>query len=342
MAGNERIELTTVGVDFAVLHERTPDGVVTHRSDDLVPGHEIELLGVPVTPLAHPGGELLCRFATVNDVHFGETRAGHIDGLGEDFGPTMSVGPGETPYPQTMNRGACAEISAIDPAVIVVKGDMTTDGTDEEFAEFLEVYSRFGDRLCYVRGNHDAYRGQAFADWPTQCVYLPGVTLAVLDTAVPGKASGAFTQEQLDWLEEVASSSDVPVLVFGHHHIWNPNSGRRPETYFGVHPDWSEKFVDVVARHAALAGYFAGHTHRNRVRRFSSTGDVPYVEVGCVKDFPGSWAEYQVYEGGILQIHHRISTPEALSWSERCRAMFAGAYPAYSFGQLADRCFTVC
>ena len=35
-----------------------------------------------------------------------------------------------------------------------------------------------------------------------------------------------------------------------------------------------------------------------------------------MKDFPGSWAEYRVFEGGILQVHHRISTPDALAWTD--------------------------
>ena len=34
-----------------------------------------------VRTLPRPGGELLCRFATVNDVHFGETQCGIIEGL---------------------------------------------------------------------------------------------------------------------------------------------------------------------------------------------------------------------------------------------------------------------
>ena len=41
-----------------------------------------------------------------------------------------------------------------------------------------------------------------------------------------------------------------------------------------------------------------------------------------MKDFPGSWADYRVFEGGILQVHRRISTPEALAWSERCRELY--------------------
>ena len=63
--------------------------------------------------------------------------------------------------------------------------------------------------------------------------------------------------------------------------------------------------------------------------------------MACVKDFPGTWAEYRVFEGGILQVHRRIPTPEALAWSERCRAMLGGFYPQYAFGLLADRCFPV-
>jgi hypothetical protein len=65
------------------------------------------------------------------------------------------------------------------------------------------------------------------------------------------------------------------------------------------------------------------------------------VEVACVKDYPGSWAEYRVFEGGVLQVHRRISTPEALDWTERTRVMFGGLYPDYAFGSLADRCFAI-
>jgi hypothetical protein len=73
-----------------------------------------------------------------------------------------------------------------------------------------------------------------------------------------------------------------------------------------------------------------------------ATGDVPWGEVGTVKDFPGSWAEYRVFEGGVLQVHHRVSTPEALAWSERARALYQPFdYVEYAFGSLADRCFVI-
>ena len=73
-------------------------------------------------------------------------------------------------------------------------------------------------------------------------------------------------------------------------------------------------------------------------------GGVPSIEVGCVKDFPGSWAEYEVYDGGVLQIVHRISAPEALAWSEQCRVLYADFgvdYAAYALGRLDDRCLAI-
>ena len=95
----------------------------------------------------------------MNDVHFGEVEA--AASTTARSGPIQRVEPGEPPYPETMNRGAVAEIAAIDPAAVIAKGDLTADGMDEEFAAFEACYgAAFGDRLHVVRGNHDAYRGQ--------------------------------------------------------------------------------------------------------------------------------------------------------------------------------------
>jgi 3',5'-cyclic AMP phosphodiesterase CpdA len=258
------------------------------------------------------------------------------------MGPILRSEPGESPYPETMNRGAIAEIEALDPDAVVAKGDLTTHGTVEEFQSFLDAYGpAFGDRLHYVRGNHDAYVGADFASDAPLEVKLPGVTLAVLDTVIPTWHTGRVSAEQLEWLDELAARADRPVLVFGHHHAWSPLANSRSPSYFGINPDDSERLIDVVARRPSILGYFAGHTHRNRVRRFPVTGDAPWVEVACVKDYPGAWAEYRVFEGGLLQVHRRISSADALSWTERTRAMFGGLYPSYAFGSLDDRCFPI-
>ena len=324
-----------MGSRFAVVHE---DGAV-RRYDDLPPDHECEVEGFTFRTLPEPG-ELLCTFATVNDVHFGEEVCGLIDGA--DVGPVFSVGPGEEPFPEVMNRGAVREIAALDPAHVVVKGDLTSNGTRAEYDAFRAAYEpAFAGRLTVVRGNHESYHRAPFAAEPWQEVELPGVLLVVLDTSLDGSPAGTVTAEQLERLDERAARADRPVLVFGHHHLGDPDSPEKADRTFGIDLDASAALLAVVARRPAVRGYFAGHTHRNRVRRFDPTGDVPWVEVACVKDYPGTWAEYRVHEGGIVQVAHRISSPDALAWTEKTRHMYHGLYRDYALGRIEDRCFAI-
>jgi len=305
--------------------------------DDLQPDSVVDLDGREVRTLPRPG-ELLTRITTVNDVHFGETVAGKVDGV--DEWPTYSVPDGSEPYPEFMNAGAVSEMAAVDPALVVVKGDLTSNGTVAEYERFLDVYGGvFGDRLLHVRGNHESFHHLDRAAWPMQERELPGVTVALLDTSRDGRINGELSAEQLEWLDELGSRADRPVLVFGHHPVWNPAEEPRRDTTFGLVPDSSEALAEIFDRRPHLAGYFAGHTHRNRVVRLPGAGDRPFVEVACVKDYPGTWAEYRIFDGGILQVHRRISTPAALAWSEQTRNMYGGMYRDYALGPLRQRCF---
>ena len=322
-----------------MLHE----GPTVHRFDGLAPDTEHELAGVTVRTLPHPGGALLCRFATVNDVHFGEVVCGMLDESQPEKGPILTI-DGDRPHPEVMNDGAASEIEAIEPAAVIAKGDLTATGIDAEYRAFLDCYGRFGERLHHVRGNHDAFSGLTYADGP-QWIELPGVNVALLDTVIPGDDRGTVDAPQLAWLDDhAAATTDRPVLVMAHHFPWSPDAGTRPDGYFGIHPDASERLVDLIARRPSITGCFAGHSHRNRVRHFSAAPSVPFVEVACAKDYPGTWAEYRVYEGGILQVHHRTSTPDALAWSERCRGLYADFgvdYAPFALGTIGDHSFTI-
>jgi 3',5'-cyclic-AMP phosphodiesterase len=335
----DSFELTTVADDLVVLH----CGERTLRYDGLACDSEFEFNGVRGRTLRRPPGELLCRFATVNDVHFGELECGRIDGHAE--GPIVRRQAGERPYPELMNSCAVAEMIGIDPTVVVVKGDLSRDGTETEWSQFESCYRvPFGDRLRVVRGNHDAYKGQT--DYSgDQWIELPGVTIALLDTTVPTTTPGSLRSEQLAWLDDHLTGAGR-VILMGHHQQWLPGGDgheRRSDDYFGLHPDASDALDGVCARHPNVLGYTAGHTHRHRVRRMPMSGAAS-IEVGCVKDFPGTWAEYRVYEGGVMQVVHRISDPQALDWSNRCRQLyrdFGVDYEVYAMGALSDRCLVL-
>ncbi len=328
------MDITTVADDLVVTH----DGTTATRHGGLQPATTYEIAGQQVTTLERPEGALLCRFATVNDVHFGEEECGRIDD--DPAGPIQRSAPGEAPYPETMNLAAAAEIGSIDPVAVIVKGDLSVDGRPDEWTAFEHCYrDAFADRLHVVRGNHDAYQGQhEYAG--DQWIELPGVAVALLDTVIPTVTTGSLSTEQLDWLETRATASDRPVIVMGHHQQWT--GGKRSDDYFGMHPDASDALSAVIARQPRIVAYTAGHTHRHRVRTLPS--GVPSVEIGCVKDFPGTWAEYRVYEGGITQVVHRMSSAAALDWSERCRHLYADFgidYETYALGRLEDRCFNI-
>lgn len=132
--------------------------------NDLVPATRYEHRGIAFTTLPRPAAPLHIRVATVNDVHFGETEPGRIGA--DDRGPIMRAAPGNKPYPELMNTAAVAELLDTDRqsplAAVIVKGDLTADGSAEQFGAFEECcHAAFGERLFAVRGNHDCVFGQS-------------------------------------------------------------------------------------------------------------------------------------------------------------------------------------
>ena len=106
-------DLTTVADDEVVFHLHCPDplaadpgavhlgpdevsgrpGPATRSSPASEPGATVVRHGIETRTLARPPGELLCRFATVNDAHFGETECGKLADASDAIG-----------YPQRARR----------------------------------------------------------------------------------------------------------------------------------------------------------------------------------------------------------------------------------------------
>ncbi len=329
------VEVTTVADDLVVVHA---DGV-ERRYEGLAPATTHRLDGLEVTTLPSPGGERIGTIATVNDVHLGERVCGK-------FGPDGGPGPlfrsaeGATPYPELMAEAAAAEIARAEPDLVIAKGDLTGAGRAEDFAAFDRIFDRFGARLRWTLGNHDT-SGEREAPGD-QLDVIAGVTVAVTETARPGREGGTLDAGQLELLDATCAGAAGPVMAFGHHPVDGPWLGRPDgEPSFLLDPDASAALGELADRREGFVGWFAGHTHRHLVRPLGERGRAVSVEVGTTKDFPGVWAEYRIFEGGILQVVHRISDPAALAWSEPTRAMFGGLYESFALGRLEDRCLVL-
>jgi predicted phosphodiesterase len=286
--------------------------------------------------LRQPAGRLLATIATANDLHFGEIECGKTGFPAVDeIGPVLSAEPGDPPYTEVMNGAVVDEMLALDPDVVVVKGDLTDGGRDEEYAAFLACYGQLGPRMHHVRGNHDAIRDPRLArNGAPFSVEVGDVTIVVLDTTVPGRCGGALDARQRDFLHEVAGATSGAVLLFAHHPVFHW------DTDYCIDPRDANALLEVLARHPNVVASFAGHTHTNRVVRDQRVPEVPFAEVNCTKDFPGAWAEYRVYEGGLTQVLRRVQRPDARAWSERARHMLQGWYRDLVLGTLDERCFT--
>ncbi|MER6080910.1 metallophosphoesterase [Streptomyces sp. NPDC001833] len=254
----------------------------------------------------------------------------------EVAGDVVTRRPGESPHPILMNSSVIHEIEQISPAAVVVKGDITDTAQDVEFKAFENHYgAAFNGRLYAVRGNHESfYSSTRYSEdlW----IELPGIAMAVLDTCVDGADGGHLTGSQLDWLMSHLESATVPVLIFGHHPPCLPGYGDNPGQTLDVAS--SEALVDACTSMPNVLSYSAGHSHRTRSRTWAG---VVYSEVGCVKDFPGLWTEFEVFEGGVVQLVHRIRNREAVAWSDSCRNLYQRIgieYETYALGLLADRC----
>jgi 3',5'-cyclic-AMP phosphodiesterase len=325
-----------MGEVVAVSHtscELFVDDVVV-RHDGLTPATAYEFGGLAVRTLDDIG-PVRAVVATVNDVHFGEVECGKVEG---SRAAQFSAGPGEAPYPEVMNASVIADIGACSPDAVIVKGDLTSFGTLAEYASFLSFYEpAFGARLTHVRGNHDSYPGEVFADWPVQVVDVPGLRVVLLDTARDHQTGGSVSAAQVDETVAAADATTDPVIVMGHHPLFAPDLDN-PRHFDGVTPEDSAALVAALVASPNVVAYTAGHTHR--CRRVVIAG-LPSVEVACVKDYPGAWAEYLIGETGIAQVVHRARGADAVAWAEKTRGMFDGYYGTYAMGELADRCFTL-
>ena len=281
-----------------------------------------------VRTLVRPSGRLVATIATANDVHFGETECGRTgDPATDAIGPILHSRPGDPPYPLVMGRAAVAEIAALEPDAVVVKGDLTDSGRAEEYEEFLSVYGAFGPRLHHVRGNHDAMRDPSLATEHTPyAVALEGVTLAVLDSTVPGLVGGALAA----WADRLARRPRSRRDHAGPGVRAPPALGSRRTTSGGP------ELRDRPGRQCGCPGpHRAPREHRRLLRRAhphqprataGARRDVPLVEVACAKDYPGAWAEYRVYEGGYTQVMRRLADPAG--------TRVVGALPRHDPGHL--------
>jgi Icc protein len=135
-------------------------------------------------------------------------------------------------------------ITAMQPDLVVVAGDLSTDGYDWEFEEAKGWLDKIELPKVFIPGNHDArnvgyvhferYFGprqwrhrQAFDDERGERLQATGFTVVGVDSSEPDINDGEVGIDRYGWIgEQYDEPNDIRVFVVHHHLVSIPGSGR--------------------------------------------------------------------------------------------------------------------
>ena len=154
--------------------------------------------------------------------------------------------------------------------VVVLSGDLTNNGTSEEYALLNELFSPLSDRILAVCGNHDVRSSfrQAFADClplePGEKIQyetvIDGSRFIALDTVIPGELKGRLTKESLAWLKqklEKPFAGQTTIIMHHPPYISGINFFDRIGLLEG-----REEFAEIIAQYPGPVNILCGHIHR--------------------------------------------------------------------------------
>ena len=285
--------------------------------------------------LVPPRGRLLARVATISDLHLGETSFGFLPTLHSERDIALA-------HPVVCTAAAIDELLAWGAELLVVKGDLAHTNRLPEYELAGELLGDLPIPTLVLPGNHDGGNHRrndpaaALAGYgvtlveDVSVVDVPGLRIVAADTRTPTQA-GAINGSA-DAIVEAATAVDTGVLITLHHQLMTTAVPTHPPP--GIPAADAGRFLDTLAAAKPAAMVTSGHTHRHRSRHH---GPVLVTEVGSTKDYPGVWAGYLVYEGGVVQTVRRVMAPEAIRWTQRTARMLVGAWGRWSPGRLSDR-----
>ena len=154
---------------------------------------------------------------------------------------------------------------------VVVTGDISQSGEEEEIKEFIKISRSFGVPCYPVIGNHDIF----FNNWPfwknligstSYKINGNGTTLFILDSA-----NSYFGKEQIDWLEKEIKNVNGRVFVFTHANIFDDYQFNLQQV-----TDTDERARLLSILHNKCDIMFMGHSHKRLIKE---AGGVKYINI---------------------------------------------------------------
>jgi len=243
---------------------------------------------------------------------------------------------------RTLFAEAIASANAINPAFVVVCGDLVNEWDD---AEQLNALKQIAGSLSpeisirWVAGNHDVsedymhptpralarYREQFGPDY--YAFQVRGVSFIVIDSTViqhPEQA-GDELEANLAFLETELTAAKLRrsshTIIFSHHpwFLREPDEDEPAQCWMVIPPDRRERLIELGAE-AGVSAVFSGHTHRNQLAAAGTLEIVQTTAVGCpLGDDPSGFRVVKVYEDRLE--HEAVALPSGVrfAWESELR-----------------------
>lgn len=173
--------------------------------------------------------------------------------------------------PSTRVERVVATIRSLPDPVdcVVVTGDLTDDGNEESYRRVRRLLEPLQAPVHVLPGNHDdranlraAFDLPGAPDEPINYSFTVGeLRVVVFDSIVPGQDAGAYSPEQLRWLEEELGRESTRPTVLALHHPPLP-TGLPGWDAINLAPADREALAAVVASHPQMRVIAGGHLHR--------------------------------------------------------------------------------
>ncbi|MFY0615366.1 MAG: phosphodiesterase [Hyphomicrobiaceae bacterium] len=165
------------------------------------------------------------------------------------------------------------------PDVVILSGDVTENGADEEYAHCRKILSAIEQPLIVIPGNHD--KREAFRSCFSDMDYLPQtgplhfviselgpVRIVGIDVIVSGAHHGEINDQVIDWLDDcLAAEPDRPTMIILHQPPFKSGIPFIDEyRCFG-----GERLEKLLANYTMVERVVCGHVHRFIQRRFAGT-----------------------------------------------------------------------
>jgi 3',5'-cyclic AMP phosphodiesterase CpdA len=151
---------------------------------------------------------------------------------------------GEVTFQHDVMSRVIDNINAMDPDIVIIAGDLTAAGYEDEYAEAAAIVAQIAPPKVIIPGNHDArtvgwvhfehHFGPRFSRY--RSVFPPeraerlrasGFTVVGVDSSEPDVNEGRVGRDRYGWIRsQYQDEDDIKIFAIHHHLVSIPGTGR--------------------------------------------------------------------------------------------------------------------